>query len=98
MYCRFQARKIINVFEITSAWSKMKDCPLLLSWLACCKINKQFALHILPGINQTVDIQLPICIPCMHACRLQEGVHVCFCMCMHAQIMYIADFCMLQNE
>ena len=80
--------------EITSAWSKMKDYVPI----APIKTNKHFALHILPGINQTVDIHLHAYMHTMHACRLQEGVHVCYRVCMHTQIMYIADFCMLQDE
>ena len=72
--------------EITSAWSKMKDhgtYPLLLYWFACCKMNERFTLHILPGINQTMDIHLPICTPCMHVDFRKVYMCATVCACIH---------------
>ena len=64
--------------------------PLLLSQLACCKMNIHFALHILLGMNQTVDIHLPICTPCMHVDF--RKVYMCATVCACIRKSCIADF------
>ena len=73
----------------------MKDCPdpLLLSLLKCCKMNKQFALHILPGINETVDIHLPICTPCMHVDFRKVYMCASACACIYKSCALLTSAC-----
>ena len=71
----------------------MKDCPLLMSWLACCKVNKHFSLHVFPGIDRTVDIQLPICTPCMHVDFRKVYMYATVCACIHKSCALLTSAC-----
>ena len=66
----------------------MKDCLLLLSGLACCKMNEHVALNIFSQAS-TNSGHSATYMHTMDVCRLQEceliEMIVCFCACMHAQ-------------